>query len=612
MPLPKQYEWRVRGSNMNTLLMKFYSIKLRSKFMLSYIVIILFTVLAISIINYKISESTLIKNTSRFSDYLLEQISINLESRAKDIEDFIFIQFNSSGLNRHIRTSDETRNQVEIYNKRRSIDNFLYNLLNSKQYIKSVLIIDKFDNRYFRQKDGVALDADELYATLDFDGIKNLWGSSLWKKGKDKLLYIERALFDSDSTEFLGLVVVAIDSSYLSRLYDTIDRIEGGRIVLLDNTDSIMVYGDRLSEAVARHLSQGGLSGNGRSWSFTYDGHEYISTLRSSANSKWKVLNIITVRELTKNSQVLKVWTITACLVSFLVALVIAILISKNITENIRLLVKNIKKISEGNFNTRIKPKSLDEVGMLAEEFNSMAEKINTLINSIYHEQILKKNAEYKALQFEYSALQAQINPHFLYNTLETINSMAKLKGENEISEMVYLLGNLLRESISKKNNIVPLEEELHYIRNYLQIQKISYGDRLNVIYDLDESLSKAQVPKFMLQPIVENAIVHGIEGKIGQGTIIINCFRHEDSIVFEVADNGVGMDRETIVRILGDEDYPEAGGKKHTKVGIRSVDKRIRILYGDSYGVKISSRIGGGTSVEISIPLVLPENGVS
>lgn len=590
---------------MKVLFTRFMNLKIRTKFMLSCIVVILFTVLMVSIINYKISESTLKNNTSKFSEYLMEQLVMNLESRTRDVEDFIFLQFNSSGLNKQIRTDSRSADSLEIYKKRRSIDDFLYNMLNAKQYVQSVLIVDRYGEKYFRSKDNAGLGEDDLSSRLDVDKIKNLWGNSLWQYGNDRLILVERALFDPETTEYLGLIVAAVDKSHIGRLYENIDRVESSRIILLNGSNQVMLSDDALSLDIANYLSQNNFyESNEENGSFRYKNKEYISALRSSPNKKWKILNVITVKELTRSSDQLKIWTALVCLASFLIALLIAMALSKNITENIRLLVKNIKKISEGNFNSRIEPKSLDEVGMLAQEFNLMSEKINNLIHTVYHEQLMKKNAEFKALQFEYSALQAQMNPHFLYNTLETINSMAKLKGEAEISEMVFLLGNLLRESIRRKSSIISLREEVGYIKNYLEIQKKTYGDKVEIIYDIDEELMDARVPKFILQPLVENAIIHGIEAKIGRGVIIINCFSHENTVIIEIADNGAGMDGEKLKRILDTGGEDEDHGHRHTKVGIKSVDKRIKILYGEEYGLKVSSDPGKGTRVEIVIPL--------
>lgn len=582
-------------------------LKLQTKFLLAFIAIIFFTVLMISLVSFNISKTTLKDYSSKYSEYLMEQLSINLESTTKDMEDYIFVQFNNSALNKYLKVKES--NEINGYFKKRSVDSFFYNLMNSKPYIKSVYIIDKYGYKYFKSKNEDNGEAEKNSNALDIDKVKKLWGQTNWRYGDNGTVYMERAIFDSEDTKYLGIIVVGIKSEYLKNLYQNIDKVVGGRIVILDKQNNIMVTGDDVTINIIKYIAAYSLYDKFKNGllSFIYEGDEYISTIQLSPNKKWKVQSIITVKELNKSSNTLKFWIFVTCLAAFLCAMIMALLISKNITEGIRLLIKNIKKFAEGNFDTKINPKSHDEIGILTLEFNAMAEKIDNLINSVYNEKLLKKNAQYKALQFEYNALQAQINPHFLYNTLETINSMAKIRGQEEISEMIYLLGNIFRETISRKSNIVLLRDELQYIKYYLEIQKRTYRDKFEVEYDIDDELMDAHVPKFILQPVVENAIIHGIQEKVGIGIILINGYKSGQNIIIEVIDNGVGIGQQELSNLLrhSEVDKAENTDSSHTKIGVKSVDKRIKILFGETYGLRILSSLGTGTKVEIVMPMV-------
>jgi two-component system sensor histidine kinase YesM len=316
------------------------------------------------------------------------------------------------------------------------------------------------------------------------------------------------------------------------------------------------------------------------------------------------------VNELTQGTEAIKLWTISTILVSLLIALILAVVISNNITGNVRLLLQSMSNFSMDFTHKVIVPSSRDEVGLLAEKFNSMAEKIGELIHTIYNEKLLKQKAEYRTLQFEYKALQAQINPHFLYNTLESIHSLAKLRGDEQVSEMIYLLGKLLRESISKKGDIIYLQEEVDYIRNYLSIHKIIYGQKIEVNYHFDPSLMSFMVPKFILQPLVENSIKHGIEEKPGKGIVSIGCWEKDDDLYLEVSDNGVGIDEQTREHLLNPSEHSKLKQKdKHTNVGIISVHKRIQILYGEDYGLNITSELNQGTTIRIRLPIIREEH---
>ena len=207
-----------------------------------------------------------------------------------------------------------------------------------------------------------------------------------------------------------------------------------------------------------------------------------------------------------------------------------------------------------------------------------------------------------KALQFEYDSLQAKINPHFLYNTLESINSLAKLKGQQDIADSIFLLGKYLREAISSKRKFVLLEEEIQNIRNYVKIQQLSYGDKIQIIFHVDEALLDVVVPKLILQPLVENSIVHGIEPKIGKGRIEITARCEKKDMYIVVWDDGVGISREQLENTM--EHKPGNSGYEHTKVGLMAVHKRIRILYGEAYGIHIHSSPQEGTSIMIKLPI--------
>lgn len=212
------------------------------------------------------------------------------------------------------------------------------------------------------------------------------------------------------------------------------------------------------------------------------------------------------------------------------------------------------------------------------------------------------EKAKFKTLQAEFNSLQAQMNPHFLYNTLETINCIAKINHQEEIAEIISALARLLRTSIKGKNAIISLGQEIKYTRDYLYIQQIALGDRIQIEYDIDEEVLDCSVPKLIMQPIIENAIVHGIEGMKNGGLIVISAY-HKGDLLISVSDNGKGIEEERINQILdgdGDDDTIE----NHTRLGIRSVDKRVKILYGEKYGVKILSQPQQGTTVELLIPL--------
>lgn len=234
-------------------------------------------------------------------------------------------------------------------------------------------------------------------------------------------------------------------------------------------------------------------------------------------------------------------------------------------------------------------------------EFNAMSEKMRGLLDDITREKLKNKNAEIKALQSEYDSLQAKINPHFLYNTLESINSMAKISGEQEIARAIQLLGNYLQDTVSRENRFVTLGEELQNALDYIQIQQIVHGGRLDYETDVDEMLLEAVVPKLILQPLIENAVVHGLEPKQGWGKIRIRIFCQGQDLLIQIADDGVGITSSKLK-----DGMIVASGKSthHSHVGIQTVHKRIQILYGKNYGITVESKEKEGTTICIALPI--------
>lgn len=240
-----------------------------------------------------------------------------------------------------------------------------------------------------------------------------------------------------------------------------------------------------------------------------------------------------------------------------------------------------MKKVEEGERNIKFPTTGNDEIAQLGKSFNDMITEINRLIEEVYVKQFLLQQAEF-------ATLKAQVNPHFLYNTLQSINWMAKLKDFEGVSTMVTALGKFLRYSINSQEDLVTIGQEIEQINNYLTIQKIRYGDKFEVSINIEENLKDYKVLKLMLQPIVENSIIHGIEQKIGKGEIIIKVYEKEEYLYFDVLDNGIGFGNSSA---------------KGEGIGINNVDRRVKIQYGEAFGVSVSKK-GEYTCVRIKIPL--------
>ncbi|MFC4596695.1 sensor histidine kinase [Cohnella hongkongensis] len=277
-----------------------------------------------------------------------------------------------------------------------------------------------------------------------------------------------------------------------------------------------------------------------------------------------------------------------AAAISLVICLWCAYKLSKYVSRPIFELAHAMKRISMGDLSVRIDSRRVDEFGIVASGFNAMATQIKDLIASAKDEQRRLRVAEMKALQ-------AQLNPHFIYNTLDLIKWNAKMNRTKEISGIVVQLARLLRGMIHVEDEVTTLGSEMELIKHYLYIQRIRFADRLHVNVGIDDDAMDAEIPRLLLHPLVENAVVHGFENQIGNVDLSIVCRRRGDELEVEIKDNGIGMNEETLAAIRG---WTHQGG-----IGISNVHNRIRLYYGEAYGLDIESESGVGTRVALRIP---------
>lgn len=326
---------------------------------------------------------------------------------------------------------------------------------------------------------------------------------------------------------------------------------------------------------------------------FSRDGQK-LYTISKSEITGWTMVGVTYLEEMMSRTNRLRNLFYLMAIVLVGVALMLSVFLTDMVTMPLRKLRETMKVVEGGNFDVEIEePDTGDEISDLFRSFRSMILKIRELIEQNTAEQREKRKSELNALQ-------AQINPHFLYNTLDSIIWMAEGGNRKDVVLMTSSLAKLLRKSISNKNEMVTLEEEIEYTRSYLTIQKMRYVDKLEYEIDVEPAVMRMEIVKLIIQPLVENAIYHGIKYKEGKGLIRITGGFEEDQIVLRVSDNGVGMTEEELSHVF-DERVTDT---RKNGVGVLNVHRRIRLYYGGEYGLSFESTKGEGTCVSIHLPL--------
>lgn len=398
-------------------------------------------------------------------------------------------------------------------------------------------------------------------------------------------LFAVRKLLNIYNEEDLGSVVVEVD--YDRMFVNSLDiNIEDLNTIVLDSGGN-EIFANKSSIDMSRVLpvdrlmtmQEGVNNYNGKSW---------IVVKKHISNPQWTLYYYVPLSSVTSNSLHLLNTTIVIIAVCIIIVLLVISLFSRTIVRRIVYLNKKMDIVEKGYLNITVHSDSKDEIGELTNRFGSMIKKLHELIEEVYKSKLVQQEAEFKALQ-------AQINPHFLYNSLSVVNAKAIQIGSDDISRMVTTMATFYRLALNKGENITSVENEMINTKAYIDIQLIMHSNKFDVLYNIDRSLHRYTMPKLTLQPLVENAMEHGIFNKReGRGSIWIDGSLKEGKMIFRVRDNGPGMSSETIYEVLS---------KNARGYGLKNVNDRIKLLFGQEYGLAISSELNKGTEVSVILP---------
>lgn len=408
----------------------------------------------------------------------------------------------------------------------------------------------------------------------------------------DNITTVKAVKDSNDLNHFIGFLRFDIPEKEIQDIIVNAATIESQLIYIVDENNAVITSNNRVSRSLPATLAA--VAGNSKinSWQkASFDDGDTIIGVSRIEGTDWRVISALPYNDLMLTAKKLKSKVLLFFVLLAISVFSIVIFISNTNTRRLKRFVKLMKSAGKGDFNIQVLPKNKDEIGILVQNFNGMLTRISMLLDEKYRMGQEVKNAELKALQ-------AQINPHFLYNTLDLIHWFAALGKTEELMEVVFSLSRFYKLTLSRGEHIIPLRDEIEHVKAYVDIQNIRFDGFLKLEVDVPEELMECMVPKVTLQPIVENSILHGImEKDNSRGTVSIKAEIQGENILIRVADDGVGMDEE-LVRML------EAGKikTKGSSYGIRNIKERIQLLYGDCSSLSFQSSPGSGTEVKILI----------
>ena len=402
--------------------------------------------------------------------------------------------------------------------------------------------------------------------------------------------------------EILGTLYIDISSEYLDGIINETKLEEGSQIYIVDKAKEEIAYNPYSSEKV-EHREE-----FKKYLSYMSPDHQYMRVgenyyiYSEVPNTNWIVVECIPTYNLENSYQKIRNITLTVMGFSVLLLTIIYYFYSKKTNKPIKDLKIAMERIQKGDLDTRVQVGTNDEIGFLANGLNQMTLELQNHIQKVYIAEIRQREAEIEALK-------TQIEPHYLYNTLDVIRMTAITKDDKETAEMIDGLSGQLKYLIGGARDMVTLQAELDSVRNYFKIIKIRYENRFSLEVEVPEELLELKVPQLILQPVVENAVKHGLKPKEeGEGVVAIQGMKSEDRLEITVMDNGIGMTEEKMAyvqKLLDSQDTVKHAKSKSASIGLKNVYDRIKLIFGDTYSMEISSFEGIGTIVKYKLPVI-------
>jgi Predicted signal transduction protein with a C-terminal ATPase domain len=562
---------------MELLIKYFKNLRFKKKLFLSYTVVVIIPIMVLGLYSYNRSITFLQEQAKTNLYESIKQTADNINYKLKKYNNVLdFIAYNTRI--QQMFSNNYTNYLVLSTDIKDYFEPFFNNIMYLNNDINQVTIYTENNipeyGKYIKNRDSAG--------NLSWYGAAG--EKTSWYNLNGKFFGV-RKLTDLYSNQKLGVV-------YISPIYDRLfedavfSKMNGYGIIVADKKNNIIFTKDTFNEKNINEVRA--LVLNVGEGSIKVKGDNYLVLKSDIYEAEWMLYYYMPSDRITINAKSIIVATVIIIGVCILVLLLLIWLFSNTFVKRIHWLNRKMNLVKEGDLQIEVHSQSKDEIGELINDFGDMLGKINTLINEVYQSKITQKEAELKALQ-------AQINPHFLYNTLSLINWKAIQIGAMDISQLANTISKFYRTTLNNGKNIISVRDEMDNIKAYLDIQLIMHNFNFDVVYTIDEEIYKYNTIKLMLQPIVENAIVHAIEKKRGErGRLEISGSIKDENIIIVVRDNGGGISENTIEQIFI---------AKSKGYGLNNVQERIKLFFGEKFGIHIESEISRGTYIKVVLP---------
>lgn len=570
------------------------------------IVVFVFLVsIPITYVSYLTSRSmfnTVVINATKSAGQMTSNASDTIDRYIADLKRYTALPL----YNRDVQFYLEQR--IIDWDKNTKLDMFLSYLHHTKEEILSVYLVDKYDAVFYDKDPGIneLFPADHL---MDWKSLSEAADVAPFIQGRHTIrvntneykdvFSVIRTINSVNTLMKIGIIVFDVDINLFKGIIDPVNAVTQGNTLIVDNKGHLIYDGaiqgesaDKKLSLNTQHLLEKATQPEGH-FQINLEGQPNLVVYTVSKQTGWTTLVTIPrdriLSPVEKNRNTLLVTTLI--IVAF--ALFVATVISHALTKPLKSMVRLMKQVQHGNLDVWLHPKYNDEIGMLGSHFNRMIIRVKDLLQEVSLTEKRKQKADMRALQ-------NQINPHFIYNTLESIRMLAESSDDPRVAKLTYLLGLQMRYSITRNDETVTVKHELDHVRNYFHLLQIRFPDKFELEIQVPEEFLNLPILKLVFQPIVENAVFHGLDQKDGPGKLRISAKAQNGQAIFYIDDNGVGMDANTL-QSLNSSLMDGAIGEKFG-IGLRNVNERIRLHYGSTFGLRVESELGVGTRVILHI----------
>ena len=588
---------------------------LRNKMLLLFSCLIMTMLFAVGYTSFRQYSRTSAIRTGEYSMQIIDQVIKNINYYIQEMESISSFANYNSNIQSFLQ-STSTFGDDDLVTTVRNVE-ILDNIVGLRTDIVSIFVLGE-NGRIISNNQKAKLNTQYDFAKQVWyrEALANPEKSVIVKSHKQNyvldsskiVISLCRAITSYDSQESIGVMLIDLNLKALDEICRNIQLGTDGYVFIVDQQGNMIFHPDysymyrSVDDMYIRNIFKpddilipevlGQDSGN---FSKVVDQENMQITFKQIPTTGWVIVAITPYSEIIADITNIRNSLILIGAICLLATFLFSLLISAAITRPISRLEKRMEAAEQGNLDVVAENYPSDEVGLLSMKLDSMLTKIKGLMQEVVIEQEAKRKSEMKALQ-------AQINPHFLYNTLDSIVWMAETNN-SEVVVMTEALARLFRITLSRGEDQITLEQELEHVRNYLIIQSLRYTNKFDYQITADENLLQIKVLKLILQPLVENSIYHGIKNKRQKGHIHITAESFDGRLLIEVSDDGIGMSPEKAASLLSS---PVSGGKERLSgIGVRNVHERIQLYYGPEYGLQFESSPGLGTTVRIWLPLV-------